>query len=53
MGPAARAELFDGELFRLTLLVFGRRVIAPFTAVALKTDQISHFSHPGAKPAPI
>jgi hypothetical protein len=36
--PATRAELLDGELFRLPFLVSGGRVIAPFAGVALHPD---------------
>jgi hypothetical protein len=42
MGAAARAELLDGELFRLPLFVSRGRVVAPFARVALHPNQVSH-----------
>jgi hypothetical protein len=38
MASAAWAKLFDGKLFSLTLFVFAGHVVAPFAAVALKSN---------------
>jgi hypothetical protein len=38
MDPATRAELLDGELFRLPFLVSGGRIVTPFAGVALHPD---------------
>jgi hypothetical protein len=46
MASAARAKLFDGKFLGLALLVLGRDIVAPFTAVALEADKISHFHSP-------
>jgi hypothetical protein len=46
MASAARAKLFDGKFLGLALLVLGRDIVAPFTAIALKADKISHFHSP-------
>jgi hypothetical protein len=42
MSAAARAELLDGELVGLLLLVLGGGVVAPFASIACKADQVSH-----------
>jgi len=42
MAPAAWAKLLDRKFFGLPLFVLARHVISPFTAVALKPDEISH-----------
>jgi hypothetical protein len=42
MAPAARTEFLYRELVGLAFFVFARRVITPFAAVALKSNQISH-----------
>jgi hypothetical protein len=44
MCATARAELLDGELVGLLLLVLGGGVVAPFASVARKAYQVSHFS---------
>jgi hypothetical protein len=42
MAAAARAELFDRELFSLAFFVLAGRIVAAFAAVALKSNQVSH-----------
>jgi hypothetical protein len=46
MVAATGAELSDREFFRLALLVLAGGIIASLARVALKTNQISHFSLP-------
>jgi hypothetical protein len=46
MASAARAELLDGKFFGLAFLVLGGDIVAPFTAIALQSDNISHFHSP-------
>ena len=46
VASAARAKLLNGKLFGLALFVLGRHIIAPFTAVALQSYKVSHFSSP-------
>src|SRR5258708_17294979 len=42
MAAAARTKLLDRELLGLPLLVLRGRIVAPFAAVALQPDQVSH-----------
>jgi hypothetical protein len=46
MASAAWAKLFNGKFFSLTLFVFTGYVIAPFAAIALKPNKISHVNYP-------
>ena len=45
MAATARTELLDLELFRLLLLVPGRHIVAPLTAVARQADYFSDCRH--------
>jgi hypothetical protein len=42
MGTAARTEFLDREFLGLALFVPARGVVAPLTAVARKSDKVSH-----------
>jgi hypothetical protein len=46
MASAAWAKLLDGKLFGLALLVLTGHIVATFASVALKSDKISHLTHP-------
>jgi len=46
MASAARAKFLNRELLTLALFVFAGNVVAPFAAVALETDKISHLYSP-------
>jgi hypothetical protein len=46
MAAATWTKLLDGKLVGLTLFVFAGYIIAPFAAIALKPNKISHIQLP-------